>query len=146
MGGNAKSVGLSTAYPSAVFRSAPRSNEILMEDNMKPKRTPEPAPEHLAKSTRAWWESVVENWHLEDHHKRLLTLAGEAWDRAEQAREAIAEHGMTFVDRFDQPRARPEIAIERDSRLAFARLLRELCLDENEPEPPRPPRAGGAKW
>jgi hypothetical protein len=72
-----------------------------------------------------------------------LTLAAEAWDRAEQAREAIAQHGMTFMDRFGQPHARPEIAIERDNRIAFARLLRELALDVEAPDAPRPPSIGG---
>ena len=38
------------------------------------------------------------------------------------------------------PRSRPEIAIERDSRVAFARLIRELDLDTNSPaESSRPP-------
>ncbi len=112
---------------------------------MTPKTSRIEAPSHLAEPTRKWWVSVVESWDMEDHHRRILTLASEAWDRSCQAREALAEHGMTYIDRFDQPRARPEIAIERDSRLAFARLLRELCLDDTEPEPARPPRIGGAK-
>ena len=41
--------------------------------------------------------------------------------------------GTTFIDRFGQPRARPEIAIERDSTIAFARLTRELDLDAGSP-------------
>jgi hypothetical protein len=74
----------------------------------------------------------------EDHHARLLTLAGEAWDRAVAAREAIGKHGITYEDRFGAPRARPEIAIERDSRIAFARLVRELKLDLEPDAPGRP--------
>ena len=102
------------------------------------------APKHLTAPTRQWWEAVCEQWELEDHHRRLLTLAGESWDRAVQARKAIAEQGLTYNDRFGTPRARPEISIERDSRLAFARLLRELGLDVAEPDS-RPPRIGGQR-
>jgi phage terminase small subunit len=77
---------------------------------------------------------------LEPHHVRLLTLACEAWDRCQQARELLATEGLTFEDRFGQPRARPEVSIERDSRIGFARLVRELALDgEGPPEAPRPP-------
>ena len=36
-------------------------------------------------------------------------------------------------DRFGQPRARTEIAIKRDSTIAFARLTRELDLDAGSP-------------
>ena len=109
---------------------------------MTPKPSKIQAPEHLAEPTRIWWLSVVEDWQLEDHHKRLLTLAAESWDRCQQAREALAENGLVYTDRFGQPRSRPEVAVERDSRLQFARLLRELCLDDTEPEPARPPRIG----
>lgn len=97
-------------------------------------------PVHLQASTRQWWSSVVGAFALEEHHVRLLTLAAEAWDRCCAAREAIDEHGMTFVDRFGCPRARPEVGIERDSRIAFARLIRELDLDISAPpEVSRPP-------
>jgi phage terminase small subunit len=102
-------------------------------------------PKHLRPDTAAWWQTVADQYALEAHGLRLLTLASEAWDRGVEAREAIAKHGTIYVDRFDQPRARPEVAIERDSRLSFARLVRELALDIEPPdEPGRPPRLGGA--
>ena len=76
------------------------------------------APPHLGPETRKWFTSVVTTYHLEPHHLRLLQLAGEAWDRCQQAREAIAKEGLTVAS---GGRAHPAIAIERDSRLAFAR-------------------------
>jgi hypothetical protein len=96
---------------------------------------------------KKWWMSVNESFVLEDHHRLLLTKAAEAHDRAEEARAAIEKHGTIYLDRFDQPCARPEIAIERDSRLAFARLIRELNLSEAPDDPPRPNslRFGGRK-
>ena len=83
---------------------------------------------------------MLRDFDLDEHHVRLLTLAAEAWERAQGAREAIAAHGPVYEDRFGQPRARPEVAIERDSRIAFARLLRELDLDGESGPDPRPPR------
>ena len=112
---------------------------------MTKRKAPE-APKHLRQPTKKWWRKVVADWDLQEHHLRLLTLAAQTWDRAEQAREVLAEQGLTFNDRFGQPKSRPEVAIERDSRLAFARLLRELCLDEVEPPESRPPRTGGARY
>lgn len=103
-------------------------------------------PAHLLPDTAAWWASVAVDYALEAHHLRILTLAAEAWDRGVEAREAIAKHGSVYVDRFDQPRARPEVAIERDSRIAFARLVRELALDLDPPDQKgRPPRIGGRR-
>lgn len=102
-----------------------------------------PAPAHLSPSAAEWFDGVLEEFDLEPHHVRLLTLAAEAWDRGVQAREALATHGMTFQDRFGAPHARPEIAIERDCRIAFARLVRELALDVSEPAEVRPPSITG---
>jgi phage terminase small subunit len=97
------------------------------------------APQHLRPATRAWYRHVVQAFELEQHHLRLLQLAGESWDRAEQAREALTQHGIVFTDRFGCPRSRPEIAVERDCRIAFARLLRELDLDVEPPTSPKRP-------
>ena len=99
------------------------------------------APDHLRPATAAWFEGVLMEYELEQHHVRLLTLAAESWDRCQQAREAIDEKGLTEQDRFGQSRVRPEVSIERDSRIAFARLIRELALDVDAPADPqsRPP-------
>ena len=101
------------------------------------------APKHLKSETRLWWESVVSEFELEPHHVRILVLAAGVWDRCTEAREILDREGLTFVDRFGQPVSRPEVAIERDSRIAFARLIRELDLDTDPPrQSGRPPRLG----
>jgi phage terminase small subunit len=102
------------------------------------------APLHLSKKTREWWQRIVESYDFEDFELRLLTAAGEAWDRKEAARQAIEKQGLTYLDRFQQPATRPEVAIERDSRLAFFRCMRQLALSEEPPEDrPVPLKFGG---
>jgi len=98
-------------------------------------------PKHLAATTRRWFSDVLESYELEDHHVRILTLAGESWDRGQQARAVLDRDGLTYMSRFDEPRARPEVAIERDCRISFARLIRELGLDTEPPtQTARPPK------
>ena len=97
-------------------------------------------PRHLSAPTRRWFESVCNDYDLQPHHLHLLQLAGESWDRCQQARKVLDRDGLVYLDRFDCPRARPEIAVERDSKLSFARLIRELDLDVEAPkEASRPP-------
>jgi phage terminase small subunit len=98
------------------------------------------APVHLSPSTRTWWRAVCDEYTLEPHHLRLLQLAGEAWDRAQDARAIIAAEGLIVVDDRKNPRAHPAVVIEKDARTAFARLVRELDLDgDTAPVGPRPP-------
>jgi hypothetical protein len=99
---------------------------------------PQP-PKHLTPATRAWFASVCEEYELDEHHLRLLALAGESWDRGQQARTELEKHGITYVDRFGAPRKRPEVSIESESRIAFARILREIDLDCAPPPDSRPP-------
>jgi P27 family predicted phage terminase small subunit len=105
---------------------------------IKSKSAAQKPPKHLRVATSQWWNEVVGEYALDSHHIRLLTKACEAFDRSEQAREALLKHGLTFEDRFGSPHARPECAIERDSRLAFARLVREIGLDVSPPSDSRP--------
>jgi P27 family predicted phage terminase small subunit len=111
---------------------------VFKENILKPKIAAQKPPKHLRKATSEWWAQIVADFDLDSHHVRLLTKACEANDRCEQAREALLKHGLTFDDRFGSPHARPECAIERDSRLAFARLVREIGLDVTPPSESRP--------
>ncbi len=104
------------------------------------------APSYLTKESRKWFNQVVANFDLDSHHIRLLTLAAECWDEASTARKAVEKHGLTFTDRYNQPKERPEVGTARQARIGFARLLRDLALDIESPAESRPNRIGGQKW
>jgi hypothetical protein len=98
-------------------------------------------PRHLSDDSRKWAQSIIDRYEIQEQHFRILILAGEALDRGESARKVIAKKGATYTDRFGAPRNRPEVAIERDSRIAFVRCMRELNLEvEAQQEPRRHPR------
>lgn len=101
------------------------------------------APEYLIPATQEWFAAVTDAFQLEPHHIRLLTLACQSWDECESARAAVAEHGQTYTDRYNQPRERPEVSIARQSRTILARLVRERGLDIEPKDTSRPPRLGG---
>jgi len=97
------------------------------------------APKHLKPATRAWFDQICREYELESQHLRILQLAAESWDTYESARDSLAENGFIFVNKkHGDIKPRPEIAIAQNSRLAFLRCIRELNLDIQPPEPPRP--------
>jgi phage terminase small subunit len=87
-------------------------------------------PRHLSRASKEIFVRLVRNYEMsnEPHTIRTLVLTLEASDRAEAARKVIHRDGPTFIDRFGQPKPRPEVAIERDARLAVFRGFRELAL------------------
>jgi P27 family predicted phage terminase small subunit len=93
------------------------------------------APKHLRAQTRQWWSQVVSDYELQPHHERLLTLAAEAWDRVQQARELVEVEGITPQNGKTR-KLHPALALERDSMILFARMLRELNLDIDTPAQP----------
>ncbi len=98
-------------------------------------------PPHLRTETRKWIRQILADFELESQDFRVLVKTAEAWDRSEQAREQLAVDGLIVKDRYETPKAHPCVAIERDSRTAFFRGLRELALGGvDAPEAPRAPR------
>ena len=95
------------------------------------------APKHLSEPSRNWWRLCVRDYVLEAHHLRLLQSAAECWDRQQQARQILDREGITFTDDRGNVRAHPAVAIERDARVGFARVLRELDLDVEPPSSDR---------
>jgi phage terminase small subunit len=102
------------------------------------------APRGLSHATRAWWHAVDDGYDLEAHHRKLLTVACQTWDRLQEIRAVIAAEGIEVPGRFPGQRmAHPLLSAERQSAVAFARLIRELALDDASPPETRPPRLGG---
>jgi len=99
-------------------------------------------PGHLAPATKRWWRTVMAEYRLEAHHVRLLTLACEAFDRCGEARRLIKRDGLVIPGREGGLRPHPAVAIERDCRSQFARLVAQLGLDVDEKNavgrPPQP--------
>lgn len=92
------------------------------------------APRHLSPGHRKWWVRVAEDNRLTETQRHLLTMAGEALERSIQAREAIEEHGLIYLDRFGQPRVRPEVTIEKEAKLLFSQFIKELQAGDKLPD------------
>ncbi len=99
------------------------------------------APEYLRPETRDWYHAITRRYILKPQHLKLLLAGAENLDIITECREILAREGLTFLDRFQQPTARPEVAILRDSKRAFARLLGELNLPGDPALPLKPKRS-----
>lgn len=107
---------------------------------MRTENLPKP-PKHLSPEARAWWAAVVGRFELAETDLHILRLAGEALDRAEQARRVLQQKGLTYVDPKRGPRMRPEVVIQRDASALFARLVAQLGLDAEPSASPTRRRA-----
>ena len=91
-------------------------------------------PRHLSKQMKHFFRQVCKDYELESHHKKLLKMACESYDRVEQARMVLKEQGLTITDRYGQLKSHPCCKVENDNKVIFARLLREIHLDVEQPE------------
>lgn len=100
------------------------------------------APTHLSPESRRLWRQTVRVYALEPRHETTLMLALESLDRMREAQAAVRAGGAYVEGRFGM-KSHPGLAVERDSRLAFMRAIRELGLDLEVPSsrPPSPWRA-----
>jgi hypothetical protein len=97
------------------------------------------APKGLTARSRGIWRGVNRDFDLLDHEQAILEQSLRALDRSEEARAAVDRDGAVVQGRYG-PKVHPAAALERDSRTAFLRGLRELGLDPNAVETRPPPR------
>ena len=93
------------------------------------------APDHLSEASKRLWNDTLEEFELAPAELAIFRLALEAVDRCELARLELAVSGLVVKDRYGGLRASPWVTIERDSRLAAARLLKQLGLERSAPAP-----------
>ena len=110
---------------------------------MTGKRTPIP-PRHLRADGRRLWKRVTTAYELEDFQLEVLAAACGALDRHVAAREILDSEGLVVHHDKLGPRPHPAISIERDSRTAMLRALRELALDSEVIETAARPSLIGA--
>jgi hypothetical protein len=83
---------------------------------------------HVALRGRAaeLWRSVQAAWSLNAPALELLRCAVESLSRADEAAEIVTREGLTFVDRWGQPRQHPAAGLELNHRGQAARYLQAL--------------------
>jgi phage terminase small subunit len=89
----------------------------------------EKAPAHLSPTSKRWYLNITESYQLDSHHLLILQLAAEAFDRVQQARVILESEGIILTTK-SGTKPHPAVMVERDNRLAFARLVAQLQLDE----------------
>jgi P27 family predicted phage terminase small subunit len=101
-------------------------------------------PKHLSRDACAWWVKIVSTWELGDSDLLVLSAGLQAFDRMEQARKLIDAEGLVI----DSPQGRkgnPAALLERDSRTALMRAMRQLGLDGDVPGPVGRPTASSRR-
>lgn len=99
-------------------------------------------PKELKADGRKFYQATLKEFDASSfgpHDFELLAQAAAALDRIAEATAQIKTDGAYYIDRWNQPRPHPGHAVERDNRILFARLVRELNLSTDKPEETRPP-------
>ena len=65
----------------------------------------------------------------ETHDFARIDLAAHTWDEIIECHKVIKSQGMFIEDRFGQLKENPALKTERDLKVVFCRILRELNLD-----------------
>lgn len=101
-------------------------------------KRPDP-PEHFSPEAKALYRSLADERRLWARPSDLALLRNciEQFERAEECRLKIASEGLSIEDRFKQPKPNPAVIAERQARLAYAKLQRDLPFRQTweKPEP-----------
>ena len=104
-------------------------------------KRPQPTRGKLTAEARRLFARVVDEFEIDDTAAAILETACEAWQRMREAQKVLDADGIVVVNRFDEKRPHPAVAIERDARTAFYAGIKMLHLDmePGHDGPGRPP-------
>jgi hypothetical protein len=88
-------------------------------------------PAHLARTEADLFARIVRSYglHGDEVAQKILEEGCTALGRARQAREAIERDGISYQDRFGQPKPHPLCVVERDARASALHAFRMLNLE-----------------
>lgn len=75
----------------------------------------------------------------ESHDFTRLDLLAHTFDQILECQNTIEKEGIFIKDRFMQPRENPALKSQRDLKVVFCRIIRELNLDLQPGKEPRVP-------
>jgi hypothetical protein len=87
-------------------------------------------PDDLGAAGRRLWGAVMAGFEVTREQVAVLEAAARECDAANLAELAVQADGRLIPDRFGTLKVHPGVAAARSARLAMARLLRELSLEE----------------
>jgi hypothetical protein len=89
----------------------------------------------LSAEAVAWKDRILTDYVIEDSGSLLvLEKTLEAYDRLREAQGILQRDGICIKDRFGVPQVHPMCRVERDSRIAVLRGLKQLELDIEVPK------------
>ena len=88
------------------------------------------APVEMSAGSKALWKVIVQQFEMSPADLEVLRSAMAARDRAIEAAAIIARDGLTTVDRYGGIRAHPAVDIELRNQSLFARLVRQMGIDQ----------------
>ena len=124
-----KAAGKRGKKPAKVAISPPEPQAKLHFLGHDPELDQPAAPGHLSDEAQEQWDALLAEFALTDQSLLVLMTTLESFDRMRQAQGQLAMEGNTYLDRFGQPKAHPATLIERDSRSAYCRGLKDLGLN-----------------
>lgn len=104
-----------------------------MSDN-KPANSGPRTPPGINDRAAKVWRSVVVDYDLEEWQLSLLRRAVQVMTDVDNARQILDAEGYTYLNRFDDPQLRPEVAIVRQGIQQELAIFQKLRLDAPDEE------------
>ena len=93
-----------------------------------------PIPKHIGKAGRGWLKDGGAEYPFSPFEWKIAIMCAECVDVIHLSNKRVAAEGLTVTDRFGQVKAHPLLTVIRDQKACFKNLLRQLGLDQTEPE------------
>ena len=93
-----------------------------------------PIPKHIGKQGRQWLKTAGAEYHFSPFEWKTAVMCAECVDTISDCTARIKAEGLTVTDRFGQVKAHPLLTTVRDQKACYKNLLRQLGLDQSEPE------------